>query len=80
LIVTNAFLALTFKLEEVSTLKRISKGVKAIELNSSDYVKISQILDVGAKSFEYEDKKYSIEKIRIRKRGNRGQNIKPFSK
>lgn len=72
IIITNNGLSLGFYLEEVSELKRMSRGVKAIKLDDGDYIDFSTITETNSESFIYNDKELSTKKVRKRKRGLKG--------
>ena len=79
ILITKNGLSLGFPLEEVSELKRISRGVIAIRLDDDDYVDFSTIVETESESFLYNDKELSAKKVRKRKRGQKGHkaNLSP---
>ena len=74
IIITKKGLSLGFSLDEVNELKRISRGVKAINLDDDDFVDFSTLLETDAESFIYNDKVLSAKKVRKRRRGQKGHN------
>ena len=74
IILTEKGASLGFNLEEVSELKKTSRGVKGIDLAKGDLVAYSNVLPMSAETFEYNGKTLSARKVRTRKRGAKGQN------
>ena len=74
IILTEKGASLGFNLEEVSELKKTSRGVKGIDLAKDDFVSYSTVLPMSAETFEYNSKTLSARKVRTRKRGVKGQN------
>lgn len=66
-------LSLGFSLTEVPELKKVSKGVKAITLDEKDAIVYGACVPFDTETFTYRGKKYSVKKIRNRKRGEKGQ-------
>ncbi len=66
-------LSLGFSLTEVPELKKVSRGVKAITLDEKDSVVYGACVPFDTETFTYRGKKYSVKKIRNRKRGEKGQ-------
>ena len=73
IIYTEKGLSLGFSLTEVPELKKVSKGVKAIALDEKDSVVYGNCVPTDTEFFTYREKKYSVKKIRNRKRGEKGQ-------
>ena len=73
IILTEKGLSLGFPLSEVSELKKTSRGVKAITLEKNDTVCHATALSQNEESFQYNDKTLSAKKVRMRKRGDKGQ-------
>ncbi len=73
IILTEKGLSLGFPLSEVSELKKTSRGVKAITLDKNDSVTFAAAMNQNAESFRYNDKTLSAKKVRMRKRGDKGQ-------
>jgi len=73
LILTNNEYILRFNIEEIPELKKMSKGVKGIQLIDNDYIKNVILLD-GNKE-EMADLLISLENIKIKKRGSKGMKI-----
>ncbi|WP_310605521.1 DNA gyrase C-terminal beta-propeller domain-containing protein, partial [Anaerosporobacter sp.] len=73
ILLTEKGASLGFPLEEVSELKKTSRGVKAIALDANDYVVFATAQDLNAESFTYNTKELSAKKVRMRKRGQKGQ-------
>lgn len=74
IILTQKGLSLGFNLEEVSELKKTSRGVKAITLDSGDFIKHTVIQKASDETFTFEDKELNAKRVRNRKRGAKGQN------
>lgn len=73
ILLTEKGTSLGFLLEEVSELKKSSRGVKAIALDNDDYVVYATAQDSNLESFTYNNKTLSAKKVRTRKRGQKGQ-------
>ena len=73
ILLTDKGLSLGFPLSDVSELKKTSRGVKAITLEKNDNVCYVTALDPNVESFVYNDKTLSAKKVRMRKRGDKGQ-------
>ncbi len=73
IILSEKGLSLGFPLSEVSELKKSSRGVKAITLDKNDHVAFATVLNQNVESFQYKDKTLSAKKVRMRKRGDKGQ-------
>lgn len=73
ILLTQKGLSLGFLLHEVSELKKTSRGVKAIALEAGDCVAFASCLSPDSDFFHYQDKAYNARKVRIRKRGAKGQ-------
>ncbi len=73
IILTEKGLSLGFPLSEVSELKKTSRGVKAITLEKNDSVAFATALDPNTDSFRFNDKTLNAKKVRMRKRGDKGQ-------
>jgi DNA gyrase subunit A len=73
IILTDKGLSLGFPLSEVSELKKTSRGVKAITLEKNDTICFAIALNQNDESFQYNDKTLSAKKVRMRKRGDKGQ-------
>ena len=74
ILLTEKGLSLGFNLDEVSELKKTSRGVKGIELNKDDYVAYATVVNNTTETFEYNGKTLSAKKVRMRKRAAKGQN------
>lgn len=70
---TNERLSLGFPLEEVPEMKKASRGVKAIDLDTNDFVVYASAVTPNDETFTYRGKELSAKKIRNRKRGAKGQ-------
>ena len=70
---TNERLSLGFQLEEVPEMKKVSRGVKAIDLEANDFVVYASAVTPEDETFIYRGKELSAKKIRNRKRGAKGQ-------
>ena len=73
IILTDKGLSLGFPLTEVSELKKTSRGVKAITLEKNDTICFVIALNQNDEAFQYNDKTLSSKKVRMRKRGDKGQ-------
>ncbi len=73
ILLTEKGLSLGFPLSEVSELKKTSRGVKAITLEKNDTVAFTIALNPNVDTFQYNDKTLSAKKVRMRKRGDKGQ-------
>ncbi len=75
ILLTKKGLTLGFALSEVVELKKTGRGVKAITLVEGDEVVFTIVLPSLEESFEYNGKRLSAKKIRMRKRGVEGQKV-----
>lgn len=73
IILTEKGLSLGFPLSEVSELKKTSRGVKAITLDKNDSVAFATALHPNTETFRFNEKTLSAKKVRMRKRGDKGQ-------
>ncbi|MDD5933948.1 MAG: DNA topoisomerase 4 subunit A [Clostridiales bacterium] len=73
ILLTEAGLSLGFPLNEVSELKKTSRGVKGIALEKEDKVAFATVVTPETEFFEYKSKNLSARKVRNRKRGAKGQ-------
>ncbi|MDK2807603.1 MAG: gyrase subunit, partial [Clostridiales bacterium] len=73
ILITERQLSLGFSLEEVSELKKTSRGVKAILLDANDKIIFATCLPGDTEVFEYQGALRSAKKIKNRKRGAKGQ-------
>lgn len=73
ILLTEKGTSLGFPLEEVSELKKTSRGVKAIALDDNDFVTFATAQNADLETFEYNNKTLSAKKVRMRKRGQKGQ-------
>lgn len=73
ILITQSHLSLGFPLEEVSELKKTSRGVKAITLEKEDFIAFSTCLPADTETFLWDGKILNAKKIRNRKRGAKGQ-------
>lgn len=74
IVLTKKGLSLGFPLEEVSELKKTSRGVKAIALDKDDTVSFATTVGPNEDTFVFEGKELNAKKVRNRKRGAKGQN------
>ncbi|ROR31559.1 DNA gyrase subunit A [Mobilisporobacter senegalensis] len=74
IMLTKKGLSLGFPLEEVSELKKTSRGVKGITLEKEDNVSFATTVDSNSEIFIFEGKELNAKKVRNRKRGAKGQN------
>ncbi len=73
ILLTSKGLSLGFPISEVSELKKTSRGVKAILLDNGDEVAFAALVNPDTETFRYQDKILSAKKVRMRKRGAKGQ-------
>ena len=73
ILLTKNQLSLGFPLEEVTELKKTSRGVKAITLEKDDQVVFSTCVSADTETFFYDNKVLNAKKVRNRKRGAKGQ-------
>lgn len=73
ILLTENFLSLGFPLDEVSELKKSSRGVKGITLEANDSVAFAAIVATDTDTFDYQNQKRNAKKVRMRKRGQKGQ-------
>jgi DNA gyrase subunit A len=73
IILTEKGASLGFPLEEVSELKKTSRGVKAIDLESNDLVAYATTQKADLETFTFNGKSLNAKKVRMRKRGQKGQ-------
>lgn len=73
ILITEKGLSLGFPLEEVSELKKSSRGVKAISLDENDSVAIAAAVKADTELVKINETEYNAKKIRNRKRGQKGQ-------
>lgn len=73
ILLTENFLSLGFPLDEVSELKKSSRGVKGITLEANDSVAFATIVTTDTDTFDYQNQKRNAKKVRMRKRGQKGQ-------
>ena len=73
IILTHDKLSLGFNLDEVSELKKTSRGVKGIDLTKDDYVVYATVVPNTTETIEYNGKTLSAKKVRTRKRAAKGQ-------
>ena len=72
-LLTRKGLSLGFPLEEISELKRASRGVKGITLEAGDEVIFADCVAPEVEELFVEGKKIHPKKVRMRKRGAKGQ-------
>ncbi|MBE5935213.1 MAG: DNA topoisomerase 4 subunit A [Lachnospiraceae bacterium] len=73
IILTDKGLSLGFNLDEVSELKKTSRGVKGIDLGKDDSVAYATVVPNTTETFEFNGKTLSAKKVRTRKRAAKGQ-------
>ena len=76
ILLTAKGLSLGFTVSEVSELKKTSRGVKAIALDAGDTVTFTALVSPDTETFQYHDKTLNAKKVKIRKRGAKGQKVK----
>lgn len=72
ILLTANNLSLAFKLEEVSELRKTSRGVKGIQLEKNDKVVFATVQNRQISTFTYNGKNYYANKVRIAKRATKG--------
>ena len=75
IVLTSKGFSLGFPLSEVSELKKTSRGVKAITLDNKDEVVFSTLVNSDTETFQYREKTLHAKKVRMRKRGEKGQKV-----
>ncbi len=73
ILITKKKLTLGFSLEEVPEMKKSGRGVKAIQLNDGDIIDFTICVSLTQESFLFHEKKYPVKKIKMRKRGAKGE-------
>ncbi len=73
ILITEKQLSLGFPLEEVSELKKTSRGVKAIALEANDQIAFAACLPSSTETFHWNGQTLNAKKVRNRKRGAKGQ-------
>lgn len=73
ILITKKKLTLGFSLEEVPEMKKSGRGVKAIQLNDGDIIDFAICVSLTQESFLFHEKKYPVKKIKMRKRGAKGE-------
>lgn len=73
ILLTQKGLSLGFPLSEVPELKKTGRGVKSLTLVEGDGVAYTGIVRPQEEFFEYNGKRLSAKKVRMRKRGAAGQ-------
>lgn len=72
ILLTKKGLSLGFPLSEITELKKASRGIKGIALDSSDELAFGCVVDAKTETFSYNQKVYSAKKVKMRKRGAKG--------
>ena len=75
-LITKKGLSLGFPLNEVSELKKTSRGVKGITLDENDTVRYASVVMPDCDELVFDQKKYDPHKIHNRKRAAKGQKAK----
>lgn len=73
ILLTEKGASLGFLLEEIPEMKKTGRGVKSIELDKGDSVVLTVIPKPSEEFFLYREKELSVKKVRLRKRGQKGQ-------
>ena len=73
IILTEKGLSLGFLLAEIPEMKKTGRGVKSIEMDKADSVVLTVIPKATDEVFLYKEKELSVKKVRLRKRGQKGQ-------
>lgn len=73
---TNNNKFIRFNASEIPEQGKVAKGVKTISLSDNDYVKMATVVDESiSNSFEYDNKEIKISKVKLAKRGGKGNKI-----
>lgn len=75
IMLTEKGLALSYPLDEVSELKKTSRGVKGITLDKNDLVCFTTVIEQDAESFTFNDKIINAKKIKLRQRADKGRKL-----
>ncbi|MCQ2537995.1 MAG: DNA topoisomerase 4 subunit A [Lachnospiraceae bacterium] len=73
IMMTSSGLSLGFPLEEVAEFKKTSRGVKGITLEKNDKLALCKVVTPTEENFEFKGKQLSAKKVKMRKRGAKGQ-------
>ncbi len=68
IIATKNKLYLAFPLNQISELKKTSKGLKGITLAKDDYVEYVKVITPDIENIEFDGKRYNIKKIKVKNR------------
>ena len=72
ILLTKKGMSLGFPLSEITELKKASRGIKGIALDSGDELVYGCVVDAKTETFSYNQKVYSAKKVKMRKRGAKG--------
>ncbi len=75
ILITKKGLALSYPLSEVGEMKKTGRGVKGIQLENGDSVQYAAVVPPDCRELAFGQKKYSLKKLRSRKRGAKAQKI-----
>ncbi len=73
ILLTDKGLSLGFPINEISELKKASRGVKAISLDKGDFLVFATAVEPSAETFVYNGKELNARRVRNRKRAAKGQ-------
>lgn len=76
IIATKNKLYLAFPLNQISELKKTSKGLKGITLAKDDYVEYVKVITPDIENIEFDGKRYNIKKIKVKNRNEIPSKIK----
>lgn len=71
ILLTEKGASLAFALSEVNEYKKGSRGLKGITLDSKDALVYGCIVTPETEEFTFEDKKYNVKKVRVKKRNDK---------
>ncbi len=72
ILLTEKGLSLGYTLNETTELKKNSRGVKGISLDSKDHVIHACVVSPETEKFVFDDKVYNAKKVRMKKRNDKG--------
>jgi DNA gyrase subunit A len=76
ILVTKKEFVLGFSLAEVSEMKKTGRGVKAMQLNEGDEIELAVCVPVSQETFLFRERECLVKKVRMRKRGGKGEKSK----
>lgn len=72
ILLTEKGASLGYILNETSEMKKNSRGVKGIDLDGNDKVLYACVLEPEIEEFAFDDKRYNVKKVRMKKRAAKG--------